>query len=68
MQGDRLRHAVHRQIAQNIAGLRTGLFHASAFEDHLRIFFNREKFRAAQMIIPLHNSSIDATDINPGRD
>src|SRR5437016_6057178 len=66
MQRDRLRHPVHRQIAQNIASLRTSLFHASAFECDLRIFLDREKFRTAQMIIALHNSGIDAANVDPG--
>src|SRR5207253_11454589 len=65
MQRDRLRHPVHRQIAQNIASLRTSLFHASAFECDLRIFLNREKFRTAQMIIALHNSGIDVANVDP---
>ena len=68
MQRDWLCHTVHGQIAQNIAGLRTGLFHASALECDLRILFNREKFRAAQMIVALLDSGVDAADIDPCRD
>src|SRR6266513_141679 len=64
MQRDRFGYAVHGQIAQNIASLRSGLFDTAAFERDRRIFFDREEFRAAQMIIALHNSRVDAADID----
>ena len=44
---DRLRHAVHCEIAKNVATLRAGAFYAPAFERDPGKFLNIKKFRAA---------------------
>jgi len=64
MQRDRLGHAVHGEVAHDIATLRARLFHASALERDLRKFAYVEKFRAPQMVVPLSNPGIDAADID----
>ena len=68
MKGDRLRHAMHRQVAENIAALRTGAFHAATLECHLRKFLHVEEFRAAQVIVSLFDARVDAADIDLRRD
>src|ERR1700730_14459419 len=67
MKCDRLGHAVHREVAKNVAALRARLFYASALERDLRIFFDIKKFRAAQMIVSRFDLSIDAAHIDLGR-
>ena len=64
MKSDRPRHAVHREVAQNITALRPGAFYAAALERHLRKFFHIKKFRAAQMIVPLFDARIDAAHVD----
>ena len=68
MQCDRFGYAMHGQIADNIAGLRTSLFNASAFEHDVGIFLDGEKLRAAQMIIAFHDSGIDTANNDSGGD
>src|SRR5438105_3530986 len=67
MQRDRLCYPVHRQVAGDVAFLRTGLFHVSALEGDLRKFLDIKKFPTAQMIVALNNSGVDAANINSGR-
>ena len=64
MERDRFRHAVHGQIAENIAGRLTGLFHAVAPESHFGIFLHVKKLRTAQMIVAFCDSSVDAANID----
>src|ERR1700730_12167666 len=64
MERDRFRHAVHGQIAEDIAGLLTGLFDAVAPESHFGIFLHAKKLRTAQMIVAFYDSSVDAADVN----
>jgi len=64
MKGDRLRDAVHREIAKYVATLRAGPFHAAALECHLRKFLHVEELRTAQMIVTLFDSRVDAAHIN----
>src|SRR5262249_52732990 len=51
MERDRLRYAVHCEVAENVAALRASLFHAPALECDMREFFDVKKFRAPQMIV-----------------
>src|ERR1044071_473686 len=64
MKRDRFGHAVHGEIAENIAALRTRSFCAAAFERHLGEFFHIKEFRAAQMIVSLFDPRIDAAHVN----
>ena len=66
MQRDRLCYAVHDEIAKDVAALRAGLFHTATLERDLRVFANIEKFRAAQVIVPLLDSGIDAAHLDSG--
>src|SRR5207302_10939197 len=68
MQHDWLGYAVHGQIPKNIATLRGGLFYAATLERNFRKLRHIKKFRAAQMIIALSNSSVYAVDRDPGYD
>ena len=68
VQRDGLCHAVHRQIAENVSGLRSGLFHTPALESDLGIFFDRKKFRASQMIVAFGDPGVDAANVDPRRD
>jgi len=68
VKGDRLGHSMHRQVAENIASLWTGAFHAAAFECYLGKCFDIKKFRAAQVIVALFDARIDAAHINLRRD
>ena len=64
MQCDRFRDAVHRKLAKDIAALLTGLSYATAFECHFRKLCDVKKFRAAQMIVPFHDSGVDAANVD----
>src|SRR5438270_7276139 len=64
MKRDRLGHTVDSEVAQNVAALRPRLFYASALERDLRIFVDVKKFRAAQMIVSLFDSRIDAAHVD----
>src|SRR5262249_82146 len=61
-------NAMHRQVAENVAALRTGAFHAAALECHLRKFLHVEEFRTPQMIVPLFDARVDAAHIDLRRD
>ena len=63
MKGDRLRDAVHCEIAKDVATLRLGSFHAAALECHLRIFLDVEELCAAQMIVSLFDLRVDAAHV-----
>src|SRR4030095_173952 len=64
MKCDRLGHAVDGKVAKNVAALRARPFYASSLECDLRIFVDIKKFRAAQMIVSLFDTRIDAAHIN----
>ena len=64
MKRDRFGHAVHGEVAENIATLRTGLLYAAAFERHLGKFFHIKEFRAAQMIVSLFDPCVDAVHVD----
>ena len=64
VKGDRLGHAVHGQLARNIATLRSGAFYAPAFKCDPGKFLDIKKFRAAQVIIALFDLRIDATHLD----
>src|SRR5450759_1024569 len=55
---------MHREVAKNVAALRPSPFHAPALECDLRKFFHVKEFRAAEMVISLFDSSIDAADVD----
>src|ERR1700682_2226380 len=68
MESNRACHAVHREVASDIAGLRPGLFDAATLKRDLRKLRHIEKFRAAQVVVALGNPSIDAADCNLSHD
>ena len=55
---------MHREIAENVAALRAGPFHAAALECDLGKSFHVKKFRAAQMIVPFFDARVDAAHID----
>ena len=67
MQRDRFGDAMDRKIAENIAAFRTGPFHAAALECHQREFFNVKELRAAQMVVSLFDSRVDAVHVYVSR-
>ena len=64
MKRDRLRHAVHCEVAKNVATLWAGAFYAPAFERDPGKFLDIKKFRAAQMIVALFDLGVDASHVN----
>jgi hypothetical protein len=68
MQDNTARHAVHAQLAGNIARLRSRLRDRVALERDRGILFRIEKLRTDQVIVPFANLGVDALDLNPGRD
>ena len=68
MQHDRFGHAVHGEIAGDIAALRSRPRHVATFECEFGKLLDVEKFRAAQMIVALLDSGVDAGDVNFRRD
>ena len=64
MERDRSCHAMHREIAENVAALRSGSLDAPAPEHHLGKFFHVKEFRAAKMVVPFFNSRIDAAYVD----
>jgi hypothetical protein len=65
---DRLGHAMHGEIAEDVAGLRPSPLHVSTFESDLRKFFHIEEFRATQMIVSFLNARVDAAYLDLGDD
>lgn len=61
---DRLGHAVHCQIAKNVATLRSRAFYAPAFKHDTGEFLDVKKFRAAQVIVTLLDLCIDAPHLD----
>src|SRR5438067_12519840 len=66
MQSHRLGHAVHGEIANDVAAVFTGPFHTSTLKCDLGKFCGIEKFGAKQMMIAFLNFGIDAGNGNPG--
>src|SRR6266481_7203442 len=64
MQCDRLRDAVHREIAKNIAALLTGLSHPAALKCDFGKLCDVKKLRTAQMVVAFDDSGVDAADID----
>ena len=64
MKRDRPGHAMHGEVAENVATLRAGLLYAAAFECHLGEFFHIKEFRAAQMIVSLFDARIDTAHVD----
>src|SRR5438046_9195716 len=64
MECDRLRDAVHHEIAKDVAALLTGLSHPTAFECHFGKLCDVEKFRTAQMVVTFDDSGVDAADVD----
>lgn len=61
-------HAVHGEVASDIAGLRAGLFNAVTLECNLRELRDIEKLRAAQVIVTFGNARVDAANGDPSGD
>src|SRR5207249_12008750 len=68
MERDRSCHAMHREIAENVAALRSGSLDASAPERDLGKFSHVKEFRAAQMIVAFSNVRINAAHVDLRRD
>src|SRR5262249_34310525 len=64
MKRDRLRHAVHRKIAEDVATLRAGPLDAPALERDMGKFFYVEKLRAAQVVVAFFDPRINAAHID----
>ena len=61
---DRLRHAVHCEVAKNVATLRAGAFYVPAFERDPGKLLDIKKFCAAQMIVAFFDLGVDASNVN----
>ena len=68
MKCDRSGHAVHGEIAEDVAALRSGSLDASAPERHLGKFFHIKEFRAAKMVVPFFDVRVDAAHVDLRRD
>src|SRR5438046_5861357 len=68
MERDRSCHAVPREVAEDVAALRSGSLDASAPERHLGKFFHVKEFRAAKMVVPFFDVRVDAAHIDLRRD
>ena len=55
---------MHREIAENVAALRSGSLDASGPERDLGKFFHVKEFRAAQVIVPLFYPRIDTAYVD----
>ena len=64
MERDRSCHAMHREIAENVAALRSGSLDASAPERDLGKFFHVKEFRAAKMVVPFFDVRVDAAHMD----
>ena len=64
MERDRSCHAVHREIAENVAALLSGSLNASAPERDPGKFFYVKEFRAAKMVVSLLNVRVDAAHVD----
>src|ERR1700730_8650282 len=68
MKRDRPCHAMHREVAENGAALRSGSLDASAPERHLEKFFHVKKFRTAEMVVAFFDLRVDAAHVDLRRD
>ena len=64
MKRDRLCYAVHGEVANNVAALRSRLFYAATFERDLWKSLDIKKFLAAQMIVSLFDVGVDAAHVD----
>ncbi len=64
MKRDRSGHAVHGEIAEDVAALRSGSLDASAPERHLGKFFHVKEFWAAKMVVPFFDVRVDAAHVD----
>ena len=64
MERDGSCHVMHREIAENIAALRSGSLDASAPERDLGKFFHVKEFRSAKIDVPLFDPRIDAAHVD----
>src|SRR5437762_12459014 len=68
MECDRLRDAVHSEIAKNVAALLTGLSYPAAFESHFGKLCDVKKFRTAQMVVTFDDSGVDTANVDSCHD
>ena len=68
MECDRSGYPMHREVADDVAALRSRAFHAPALESDLRKLFYVEEFRAAQVVVPFLDVRVDAVHIDLRRD
>jgi len=64
MKRNRSGHAVHGEIAEDVAALRSGSLDASAPERHLGKFFHVKEFWAAKMVVPFFDVRVDAAHVD----
>ncbi len=64
MQRNRFGYAMHGEVADDVARIRTGLLHASTLERDLGKFRRIKKIRAAQMRVAFRDAGIDALHLN----
>ena len=64
MQRNGFRHAVHGEIAENVAALRPRSRHAAALKCDLGKFRNVKELGAAQMLVALLDPGVDAAHVN----
>ena len=57
-------HAVHGEIAENVAALRPSSVYAPAFESYLGKFFHVKEFQAAKMVVAFFDVRVDAAHVN----
>ena len=55
---------MHREVANNVTALWSGVLHASALKSDLRKFLYIKKFGTAQVIVPFLDLRIDAADVD----
>ena len=64
MQRDRSGYAMHGEVADDVARIRTGLLHVPTLERDLGKFRRVKKILAAQMRVTFCNTGIDAFHLN----
>ena len=68
MQRHRLGHAVHGEIAKDVAAIFVSLLYTPTLKRDLRKLRGIEKLGAEQMMVALLNFGIEAGNRNPGSD
>ncbi len=64
MKCNRSAYAVHGEIAEDVAALRSGSLYNAALERDLGKFFRVKKFRAAKMVVPFFDLRVDAAHVD----